>query len=238
MSDDAFLSRWSRRKHEARRAEAPAPEPLAAPEPDAGAAAAASAAGEGSAAEAPLPPDLPAVEEITPETDLAAFFREGVPEALRNAALRRMWSLDPAIRDFVGDARDYAYDWNVPGGVPGFGPLLPSDDVAGMVARLWSESGAPPERPAGSPAPAASAQAPAPRAGATEPEARLCARPEPGAESAGAPASLPKPSEGAFLADAPAAQAGNGHGPEREHHESATAPAEGPSRRHGGARPV
>ena len=51
-----------------------------------------------------------------------------------------MWSLDPAIRDYVGEAREYAYDWNVPGGVPGNGPLLPTDDVGAMLGRIFGES--------------------------------------------------------------------------------------------------
>lgn len=241
MSGDGdFLSRWSRRKRQARRAEPrPAAEPQPIPEPDETAGGDGSA-GEARAAEAPPPPDLPAVEKITAETDLAAFFREGVPEALRNAALRRMWSLDPAIRDFVGDARDYAYDWNVPGGVPGFGPLLPSDDVAGMVARLWGESGAPAGRPeVASPRTGASAEAPGIGADATEPQALLSPTPpEPEAESGGLPAIVPKPAEGAALGGPPVAQVGVGHRHEREHHEYATIPAGGPSRRHGSARPV
>jgi hypothetical protein len=79
---------------------------------------------------------LPRIEDLTPETDLAPFLRNGVPSGLRNAALRRMWALDPTIRDGVGDALDYAYDWNVAGGVPGSGPLLPSDDVEAMVRSI------------------------------------------------------------------------------------------------------
>jgi hypothetical protein len=47
-----------------------------------------------------------------------------------------MWSLDPKIRDFVGDAREYAYDWNAPGGVPGYGPLPTTDDILRMAARI------------------------------------------------------------------------------------------------------
>src|SRR3546814_8539167 len=46
--------------------------------------------------------------------------------------------LDPAIRDFVGHARDYAYDWNTPGGVPGSGALQP-EDVAAMVRRIFGD---------------------------------------------------------------------------------------------------
>jgi hypothetical protein len=122
-----FLSRWSRRKIEVKRAEE-GPEPLPAvgePAPD---------AEELSAEElAALPP----VESLTAQSDIAAFLRKGVPQALRNAALRRAWTLDPEIRDYVGDARDYAYDWNVPGGVPGTGPLDPGTDVAQMVKDVF-----------------------------------------------------------------------------------------------------
>jgi hypothetical protein len=127
-----FLSRWSRRKLDARRPdEALRPEAKPDPIPD-------SPADE---ADAELSPEeieaLPKIEEITPDTDMTVFLRKGVPELLRKAALRRLWSVDPAIRDYVGDARDYAYDWNVPGGVPGNGPLLPTDDVEAMLDRLF-----------------------------------------------------------------------------------------------------
>jgi hypothetical protein len=152
MSDDRgdFLARWSRRKREASRSEPGA------------------ASGDADPARRDLPPDvqdderspasispapdeaaepamteaelaaLPKIEEISEETDIAAFFRKGVPDSLRNAALRRMWSVDPAIRDYVGDARDYAWDWNTPGSVPGSGPLLPGDDAEEVLRTLFS----------------------------------------------------------------------------------------------------
>lgn len=104
--------------------------------------------------------ELPSLDTLTSETDLTPFLRSGVPSALRNAALRRMWSVDPSIRDFVSEAREYAYDWNTPGGVPGLGPLLPSDDVKAMLGRLFRdpaeakepESEPPAEVPADAPA--------------------------------------------------------------------------------------
>ncbi|MFB0489178.1 hypothetical protein ABIE45_001764 [Methylobacterium sp. OAE515] len=147
---EGFLSRWTRRKLAVRAAAlaergAPtAPDAAPRPAPDAGAAETDLIAPQpGSEARPPEPEladdpvvDLPPLEALTPETDLAPFLRAGVPTALRNAALRRMWSLDPAIRDFVSEAREYAYDWNSPGGVPGLGPLLPSDDVEAMLRRL------------------------------------------------------------------------------------------------------
>ena len=112
-----------------------------------------SASEDSDKAENPLA-DLPSLDALTPETDLTPFLRTGVPSALRNAALRRMWSLDPSIRDFVSEAREYAYDWNTPGGVPGLGPLLPGDDVKAMLGRLFRDPAA-----EASPEPAALAEA-------------------------------------------------------------------------------
>ena len=138
---ETFLSRWARRK-EAVRAERPET-PLAAPEADG-----AQAPGSDPGSPDAMPPraealpegaplaELPSLEALTAQSDLTAFLRAGVPAPLRNAALRRMWSLDPSIRDFVSEAREYAYDWNTPGGVPGLGPLLPSDNVQAMLDRL------------------------------------------------------------------------------------------------------
>lgn len=131
MSGD-FLSRWSKRKREVAAAE-PAPEPaeavLATETADAGP----EVDPELAEAIAALPP----IETLTSETDLTQFLRAGIPTVLRNAALRRMWSLDPSIRDYVSEAREYAYDWNVVGGVPGQGPILPSDDVESMLRQVF-----------------------------------------------------------------------------------------------------
>ncbi len=125
--DDRFLSRWSQRKRlvaeEARKAAeaAPAPaEPLAEEEPF----------------DLSLLPDL---ESLTPETDISLFMQKGVPDELRNLALRKMWALDPAIRNYVGDALDYAWDWNAPGGVPGGGDLGMGFDTAKMVAQIFGD---------------------------------------------------------------------------------------------------
>ncbi|CAO4163617.1 DUF3306 domain-containing protein [Methylorubrum aminovorans] len=144
-----FLSRWARRKEAVRAAEqsespvatdtAATGEALAAALSDETAppmVAEADADSEPASAPDDLLASLPSLDDLTPETDLTAFLQAGVPTALRNAALRRMWSLDPAIRDFVSEAREYAYDWNTPGGVPGMGPLLPTDDVKAMLKRV------------------------------------------------------------------------------------------------------
>jgi hypothetical protein len=134
-----FLSRWSRLKREAE-AKGPALSDTSLPSGVTDADVPAKAIEDGLPALPELTPEelaaLPCLEDLTPETDLAPFMRVGVPASLRNAALRRMWALDPAIRDRVGDALEYAYDWNIPGNVPGSGPLLPIDDVAAMLRSI------------------------------------------------------------------------------------------------------
>ncbi len=143
MSED-FLSRWSRRKRQARIEEPQPPHPGAHESEGPSADAPQEAAPEEdvtTVSEAALSEEdiarLPSLEELTADTDITVFLRKGVPERLRNAALRRMWSLDPNIRDYVSEAREYAYDWNVPGGVPGFGGALPPpEEVARLAARI------------------------------------------------------------------------------------------------------
>jgi hypothetical protein len=132
-----FLSRWSRLKRQAE-AERPDPADISS---DASDSDLPTKAVEDARPVLPeLTPEelaaLPRLEDLTPEMDLSVFMRSGVPASLRNAALRRMWALDPSIRDRVGDALEYAYDWNIPGSVPGSGPLLPIDDVASMLRSI------------------------------------------------------------------------------------------------------
>jgi hypothetical protein len=70
---------------------------------------------------------LPRIEDLTAQSDLSAFLRKGVPRMLKRAALRKMWSLDPAIRDYIGPS-EYAWDFNKPGSMAGFGPLKASSE--------------------------------------------------------------------------------------------------------------
>jgi hypothetical protein len=123
--DKGFLARWSQRKHEAKRdgdtppAEAAVPaEPVAEAEPEFDLS------------------SLPKLEEMTATTDITGFLRKGVPEHLRNAALQKSWALDPAIRNYVNPALDYAYDWNTPGGVPGSSEIGAGMDVARLVSQI------------------------------------------------------------------------------------------------------
>jgi hypothetical protein len=79
---------------------------------------------------------LPKLKDLTATTDMTLFLRKGVPENIRNAALRKSWALDPAIRNYVNPALDYAYDWNVPGGVPGSSELAAGTDIAQLVSQI------------------------------------------------------------------------------------------------------
>jgi len=81
---------------------------------------------------------LPPIDAITATTDIRPFLAAGVPEELKYAALRRAWVVDPSIRDFVGIAENQ-WDFTAPDGAPGFGPLLPGDDVHRLIAQVIGE---------------------------------------------------------------------------------------------------
>ena len=142
MAGDDFLSRWSRRKREVVQAEVSGEPAELAPQSEAGALSV--PVGDDLLDENALTDEaiaaLPSLDSLTAETDLAQFLRAGVPQVLRNAALRRMWSIDPSIRDYLSEAREYAFDWHIPGAVPGTGPMLPTDDIAGMVRDIFAGS--------------------------------------------------------------------------------------------------
>jgi hypothetical protein len=82
--------------------------------------------------------DLPPIESITAATDIRPFLAPGVPVDIARAALRRAWSADPRIRDFVGLA-DYDFDYHAVGGAGGFGPLEMTDELRRAVARIVGE---------------------------------------------------------------------------------------------------
>ncbi|AMJ63338.1 hypothetical protein AXW83_26260 [Bosea sp. PAMC 26642] len=87
----------------------------------------------------------PSLDLVDKDFDVAHWLKQNVPESWKLAALRRAWESDPAIRDFENPARDYALDWNTPGGAPGYGPLTESDDVEAMVRGIFGEP--PPAEP-------------------------------------------------------------------------------------------
>jgi hypothetical protein len=130
--DMSFLARWSQRKQEAKQPE-PRPDDPAGESVEASGSAAPQ--GDDDTPEFDLS-TLPKLEELTGSSDITAFLRKGVPEHLRNAALQKSWALDPAIRNYVNPALEYAYDWNAPGGVPGGGELGAGVDVARLVSQI------------------------------------------------------------------------------------------------------
>ncbi|MEH2526837.1 MULTISPECIES: DUF3306 domain-containing protein [unclassified Bradyrhizobium] len=133
MSDEEFLARWSRLKRETRAGnDAVQPvEPTQAPSP----------APPSNTVEDPEAPEvdlssLPPIDSIDAGTDITAFLRKGIPQELSRAALRRAWTADPAIRDFIGLAEN-AWDFNDPNAMPGFGPLDCSEaELRGLVDRI------------------------------------------------------------------------------------------------------
>ena len=146
---EPFLARWSRLKRkQTDAAEAPAADPSPASPERAGA----PVPGQpGPAAEPPCgddpvdPAALPSIDSITAGSDIRAFLRSGVPAELTKAALRRAWTSDPAIRDFIGIAENQ-WDFTDPGAIPGFGPLEARDDVAGLLRQALGQ-GLDPRRP-------------------------------------------------------------------------------------------
>ncbi len=132
---EKFLARWSRRKL------APAGDEVAA-EPPAGCVPATEQDAAKLAAQQPTPEfdvsTLPPLESISAQSDISVFLQAGVPTALKHAALRRAWSADPAVRDFVGLNENF-WEGADTAGVPGFGPLDPSFDVKKLVAEMFGE---------------------------------------------------------------------------------------------------
>jgi hypothetical protein len=153
MSGENFLSRWSRRKREQEAVAAADPaQPDSASVTTASDASTPPAGGEIPAGRPPVPVDpanepvdpaeLPDLETMDVTNDLTPWLKRNVPDAWKQAALRKLWLTDPHVRAHVPFA-DYAWDWNTPGGVPGSGPLGPLDDVAKMAADILRGYGNP-----------------------------------------------------------------------------------------------
>jgi hypothetical protein len=134
---EKFLKRWSKRKA-AERDRSTAEQPPAEDRTDNQTSSAASTKEQ---VGAPVSSDeicdlsqLPSLDSIGASTDITAFLRPGVPAELTRAALRRAWTSDPAIRDFVGLVEN-GWDFNDPSAMPGFGPISPQE-VARLAAKL------------------------------------------------------------------------------------------------------
>ena len=103
--EDGFLERWSRRKRGDSDLGAPETEVVEAPpleeeEPDSG--------------DPEVIAKLPDLDSLTEDTDFTAFLQEGVPEALRRKALRRLWRLNPVFANLDG-LNDYDEDFSALG---------------------------------------------------------------------------------------------------------------------------
>jgi hypothetical protein len=136
--DNVFL-RWVRLKHEAKttaqQAEAVST----------GVEAATEQPGINAAMQEPFDPvSLPSIDAIAADTDIVAFLKSGVPTELRRAALRRAWTSDPAIRDFIGIAENQ-WDFNDPNGISGFGRLDATESGVIFLAQVSSTPGEMPD---------------------------------------------------------------------------------------------
>ena len=148
MSDpEPFVARWSRLKGETVKKRKETDAAQSDPHREAATAAAADPVAEGAPPKADNtsepafdPASLPAIESITAGSDIRGFLQSGVPAELTKAALRRVWTTDPAIRDFIGIAENQ-WDFTDPTAMPGFGPLEATDDVRELVAQAMGKLG-------------------------------------------------------------------------------------------------
>jgi hypothetical protein len=75
---------------------------------------------------------LPPIDAITSDTDISAFLRKEVPADLTRAALRKAWTSDPRIRNFIGIAEGQ-WEFNDANAIAGFGLLRPTDNPLAIL---------------------------------------------------------------------------------------------------------
>jgi hypothetical protein len=204
--DDGFLSRWARRK-QAQKAEktAEAAKPAATPaDPATEKTAAASADSE------PIDlASLPPIESLGADSDYTAFLRPGVPEAMRAAALRQLWLTEPSIRNYEALV-DYAWDFNA----PGYGKLLPTDDVEKLLKAVFREPEPPSEAEEKPPAAVATNVSEPPKIAAQHDNLRRSERSPPPPPKSPEPeqATIAKPDEKPYVNTAASGTARKRHG--------------------------
>lgn len=134
MTDpDSFLARWLRHRRDAASQESTRSKPKDVRE-SSPAASDAQLAGD---VEPPFDPAcVPPLDSIGPGSDIRPFLATGVPAELKRMALRRAWSTDPTIRDFVGLSEN-AWDFNAVGAAPGFGAI--DDETVRQLAKKMVE---------------------------------------------------------------------------------------------------
>ena len=70
-----------------------------------------------------------------PTRTSADFCKAACPTELTRAALRKAWTSDPAIRDFIGIAENQ-WDFNDPNAIPGFGPLEMTGNETAVLTQV------------------------------------------------------------------------------------------------------
>ena len=121
MSEDlgAKLNRWSQRKLAARRGvtvedseEARRDDFPVTPEGQVPAAGPSGADQVAEPAEGEETPVLPPVDELTADSDYTVFLGKNVPEAIKRAALRKLWLSDPVLAN-LDRLNDYDEDYSI-----------------------------------------------------------------------------------------------------------------------------
>ncbi|EFO30408.1 proline rich protein [Roseibium sp. TrichSKD4] len=108
--EEGFLSRWSRRKQAVREGDLEAvEEPQGVEEAD--------EIGDPSQEDPEIMANREAAEAIdldslTSDSDFTVFMKKGVPKALKTAALRKLWTVNPAFSTLDG-LNDYDLNYNV-----------------------------------------------------------------------------------------------------------------------------
>jgi hypothetical protein len=121
MSDDGFLSRWSRRKLAEKNVEAPQEEFAAEAdiEPEKSITAEDVEDVVDADEESSPPPRHPAedidIDSLTKDSDFTIFMQKGVPTAVRRLALRKLWRSDPVLANLDGlnDYEDMDYTYGI-----------------------------------------------------------------------------------------------------------------------------
>jgi Protein of unknown function (DUF3306) len=80
---------------------------------------------------------LPSLDDILPGSDMSVFFQKHVPEALRAAALRKLWITDPDIKDFI-EMADYQWDFTKPDSIPGWSSTVEGVDMKAMLDKIFN----------------------------------------------------------------------------------------------------
>ena len=79
---------------------------------------------------------LPSLDDIIPGSDVSVFFQKHVPETLRAAALRKLWTTDPDIKDFI-EMADHQWDFTNPDAIPGWSSTVDGVDLKAMVDKIF-----------------------------------------------------------------------------------------------------